>query len=190
MNTDSATLTSLSRIKHIAPLGVPSSCYSHLLKCCHSSLSYSDPKPSLTALPTAQYFSAVHVFRGVVKSGYTHHVLKITLKITEMIINIMDDFQFGNHKVGSLFSSYSTSLPPQNHQSSSPSPSYSSSSSFKNKPVSGLPLHPRSWSSATSGLGESKVWVLVLTPLQSLALFSIAWSAIPNSINSINFSGI
>lgn len=29
---------------------------------------------------------------------YTHHVLKIPLKMTEMVINIVDDFQSGNHK--------------------------------------------------------------------------------------------
>lgn len=115
----------------------------HLLpKCGHSSIFHSNPKPSLTALPAAQYFSVVHVFRGVVKSGYTHHVPKITLKITEMAINCMDDFQFGNHKAGSLFSSYSTSLPQQNYQPAPPSPSYSSSASFKNKPVSWPPLSP------------------------------------------------
>lgn len=136
MDTDSATLTSLSGLHSVSLHYV----YTHLPKCWWSSIFHIDLKPSLTALPTAQYFSTVHALRGVVKSGYTHHVPKIALNITEMVINIMYDFQFGNHKVSSLFSSYSTSLPQQNYQPSLPSPSYSSSLRFKYKTVFWLPL--------------------------------------------------
>lgn len=123
---------------------------------------YQGPKAfSGCATPPSEYVSACSTTFQRRWKLYTHHVLKIPLKIMEMVINIMDDFQSENHKA--LCSHLTQQLPWQNRTiSPSPTLSYSSSSSFENKPVSWLPLHPWMWSSGASGLGEFIDWLSVL----------------------------